>query len=374
MQVICLKENLKSAVDGALRIVKHNSSLPILNNLLIEAEKGRLKISSTDLEMGFVSRTPSQVVKEGKIAVPAQVFGQFINNLPNQNIDFEVKNQKLFLKCGEIGATLNGLNPEDFPIIPKVKKDYALIINSETLKNAVGSVVNSSAVSGARPEISSVYMAIEPDRIKFVATDSFRLAHKIIFLESEEMQDKIKINYSTSRNIIIPLRTAAEILRIAGEKNSDISISVDQNQILFDTGDASLVSRLVEGVYPDYEAIIPKSFETNCYVSKSRLEEAVKLSGCFSSKLNEVSLKTGSSRLEVFSDNGEIGAHKSNIPAEVTGEDVNITFNWKYLLDGLKNISEDEIILQFNGNQKSAVIKPAKNGDCFYILMPIKNI
>ncbi len=133
---------------------------------------------------------------------------------------------------------------------------------------------------------------------------------------------------------------------------------------------------MIEGNYPDYEAIIPKSFETKCYLSKHSLEEAVKLSGCFSSRLNEVVLKTNGSKscLEVFSNNNEVGDHQAKIDSEIKGGDINITFNWRYLLDGLKNINNEEIVLEFNGDQKPAVIKPAKGADFFYILMPIRNV
>lgn len=136
-----------------------------------------------------------------------------------------------------------------------------------------------------------------------------------------------------------------------------------------------MISRLVEGNYPDYEAIIPKSSETKCYLSKHDLEESIKLSGCFSSKLNDITIKTNSikSQIEIFSNNNEYGNHHAKIDSEVKGKDVSIVFNWRYFLDGLKNIDEDELILEFNGDQKPAIIKPAKNADFFYILMPIRN-
>lgn len=375
MNVICTQENLKENLDNALRIVKYNSTLPILNNFLLSTDKGRLKISSTDLEIGLTSWVSSKILKDGSITVPAQLLSQFVNNLPNKNINLEVKDQKLYLSCDNIKASINGLSSDDFPIIPKIENVFNLIINSKILKEALSNVINSAALSNNRPEISSVYLRIEPDQIKFIATDSFRLAHKTLFLTAEDLKNKIKIDYSKSQNIIIPLRTASEILRILGDKNIDVGINVDQNQILFNLSDTHLISRLVEGNYPDYEAIIPKSFETKCYLLRNNLEEAVKLSGCFSSRLNEVALKTNRSKsyLEVFSNNNEVGNHQTKINSEIKGEDVNITFNWRYLLDGLKNINNEEIVLEFNGDQKPAVIKPVKSADFFYILMPIKN-
>ena len=375
MNFICFKENLKKKLDNALRIIKYNSTLPILNNFLLSTEKGMLKISSTDLEIGFTSLISSKILKDGSITVPAQLLSQFINNLPNKNINFEVKDFKLYLNCDNIKASINGLNAEDFPIIPKVKNDSVLTINSKIFKNSLSCVINSSAISDARPEISSIYIKINPDQLKFIATDSFRLAHKTIFVLSGDNKEKIKINFEKSRNIILPLRTAGELTRILGEQDNDVKIMIDQNQILFDFDDTQLISRLVEGNYPDYEAIIPKSSETKCYLNKNDLEESIKLSGCFSSKLNDITIKTNSekSQIEIFSNNVEYGNHHAKINSEIKGKDVSIVFNWHYFLDGLKNINEDELILEFNGDQKPAVIKSAKNNDFFYILMPIRN-
>ncbi|MDO8676292.1 MAG: DNA polymerase III subunit beta [Candidatus Azambacteria bacterium] len=374
MIATCLKENLKESLDNALRIIKYNSTLPILNNLLIATDKGRLRISSTDLEIGFSSLISSKIEKDGSITVPAQLLSQFVNNLPNKQITLEEKDLKLHLNCDNIKASINGLNASDFPIIPKLKSSSVLNINSKILKDALLSVINSSALSDSRPEISSIYIKIEPDQIKFIATDSFRLAHKTLFL-SEEMKKKVKIDFSRLQNIILPLRTASEIVRILGDNDSDVEITIDQNQIRFSFNDTFLVSRLVEGNYPDYEAIIPKLFETKCYISKKDLEEVVKLSGCFSSRLNDMTLKTSSSKsyLEVSSNHTEFGNHEARINSEVEGKDVNIVFNWRYVLDGLKNIIGDDIIFEFNGDQKPAMIKPVKETDFFYILMPIKN-
>ncbi|MDO8443741.1 MAG: DNA polymerase III subunit beta [Candidatus Azambacteria bacterium] len=376
MNITCTQENLKESLDHALRIVKQNSTLPILNNFLLSTDKGRLKISSTDLEIGFTSWISSKVLKDGSITIPAQLLSQFIGNLPKKNINLEVKDQKLHIVCDNIKASISGLNSDDFPIIPKVKDTFNLVVNSKVLKESLSDVVNSAALSSARPEISSVYLRVEPDCIKFISTDGFRLAHKTLLLSSEYLKDKIRVDFSKSQNIIIPLRTVGEVLRILGDKNTEIQINVDQNQILFNFGEIHLISRLIEGNYPDYEAIIPKSSETRCFVSKNGLEEAVRLSGCFSSRLNDIILKTISAQscLEVFSNNNEIGNHKTNIDSEIKGEDVSITFNWRYFLDGLKNIRGDEIILEFNGDQKPAVVKPARGIDFFYILMPIKNV
>lgn len=376
MNVTCLKENFKKNLDNALRIIKHNSTLPILNNFLLSTEKGKLKISSTDLEIGFNSWVSSRIDKEGSITVPAQLLSQFVNNLPNKNINLEVKDLKLYLNCDNIKAHINGLSAEDFPIIPKIDSNSVLVINSKILKDSLNCVINSSAASLARPEISSIYIQINPDQIKFVATDSFRLAYKTIYVLSSDLAGKVKIDFEKSKNIILPLRTAGELLRILEGQDSNVQIIIDDNQIMFDLENTNLISRLILGNYPDYEVIIPKSSETRCYLNKNDLEESIRLSGCFSSKLNDITVKTNSvkSQIEVFSSNSNQGSHNAKIDSEIKGRDVSIVFNWRYFLDGLKNIEGDEMVLEFNGDIKPAMIKSAKNSDFFYILMPIRNI
>lgn len=375
MNITCSKENLKRNLDSALRIIKYNSTLPILNNFLLSTEKGMLKVSSTDLEIGFTSWVPSKIIKDGSITVPAQLLSQFVNNLPNKNINLEVSNSKLYLNCENINASINGLDAEDFPIIPKIKNDSILIINSKILKESIDSIINSSAVSGTRPEISSIYIKFSPDQIKFIATDSFRLAHKTIFISSKDVKEKIKMNFEKSQNIILPLRTAGELLRILGDLNEDVSIVIDQNQVLFNLNNIHLISRLIEGGYPDYEAIIPKSSETQCFVSKNNLEESIKLAGCFSSKLNDIKIKTNSEKsyLQVSSSNNDYGNHDAKVASNIKGKDVSVVFNWRFIIDGLKNINDDELVLEFSGDQKPAVIRPAGNSEFFYILMPIRN-
>ena len=368
MKVTCLRENLKEVLDIAERITSRNTTLPILNHFLLTTDKGQLKISSTDLELGFLAWFSGKISKEGSIAIPAKLLTQFVNNLPNKKIDLEVKNYSLNLNCENARAVIRGLNPDDFPIIPKVKNSQPLVINSKILKEAIGGVVNSCALSDARPEITGVYLKIGSDDIKFVATDSFRLSEKIVFKNSFKTSQ-------VDQNIIIPARTIIEVFRILNDKDRDVSIFIDPNQVLYDFGESHLISRLVDGQYPDYEAVIPKDYETKVITSRTTLEEAVRLASCFTGKLSDVILKTNLSRgeVEVFSTDVDLGEHQTNIKADINGKDIQVVFNWKYILDGLKNIKTDEVVIDFNGDQKPALIRPAGQSDYLYVVMPIKN-
>ncbi len=368
MKITCLRENLKEALDHAERMTSRNATLPILNHFLLVTDKGQLKVSSTDLEVGFSAYVQGKISNDGSLAVPARLLTQFVNNLPNKKIDLEIKNSSLHLNCESARAVIRGLNPDDFPIIPKIKSTQALVINSRVLREAFGDVINACAASDARPEIAGVYVRMSSDYIKFVATDSFRLAEKTVF------KTDIK-KYQDNSNIIIPVRTISEVLRIIGDKDQDVSIFVDPSQVLYDFGESKLVSRLVDGQYPDYEAVVPKDHETQVSVSRDVLEEAVRLASCFTGRLSDVVFKTNSKNgeLEVFSNDADLGEHQTKLKADIKGKDIQAVFNWRYILDGLKNIRSEEVFVEFNGGERPAVIRPAGRSDYFYIVMPIKN-
>lgn len=368
MEITCLRENLKEVLDHAERMISRNTTLPILNHFLLSTNKGQLKVSATDLEIGFSACVQGKITNNGSLAIPAKLLTQFVNNLPNKKIDLEVKNSSLYLNCESARAVILGLNPDDFPIIPKIKNTQAIVINSGVLKEAFGDVINTCAASDARPEIAGVYIKIYSDYIKIIATDSFRLAEKTIF------KNEIK-KHQGELNIIIPVRTVSEVLRIIGDKNQDVSIFIDPNQILFDFGDSRLISRLIDGQYPDYEAVVPKDYETRISVSRGILEEAIRLASCFTGRLSDVIFKTNckNNELEIFSNNADLGEHQTKLKVDIKGKDVQVVFNWRYILDGLKNIKNGEVSIEFNGGERPAVIRPLGKSDYFYIVMPIKN-
>lgn len=373
MKIICFQENLKKGLEKTEHICGKNFALPILNHLLISAENGGLKIISTDLEMAVSTWLSGKIIQPGNLTVPARLLSQFINNLPNKKVDFEVKNKILKVECENIKASINGLDPQDFPIIPKIKNTEALVINSQVLKKALSEVVGVAAFSDARPEITGVAVKIEPEVIKFAATDSFRLAEKTLSLKKEKISfDIAKLKPGT---IIIPAKTINELIRILGSNNFPIKIIIDPTQILFDLKETQLISRLIDGQFPEYEAVIPQEFETSVVCSKQDLEEAVRLASFFSAKLSDVVVKTISEKglISISSADISLGSHETQIKSEIKGKDLTLIFNWRYILDGLKNIQSDELSLDLGGEQKPAVMRPVGISGFFYLVMPLRN-
>ena len=364
MKIVCLQENLKTSLNITQNIIGRNLTLPILNNLLIETENNRLKISSTNLEIGINTWTPGKIEKEGAITCPAKILTNLINNLPNKKIEIDVKNNNLMVKCENYKATLKGLPAEDFPIIPKIKETNLIEIRNDVLKNGLSQVVGASAVSELNTEISGILFKFEKNSLRFAATDSFRLAEKQIF-DLDKKQE-------TERSLIVPQRTIQELIRILSEKEGETKIISDGSQVLFDIGSVQIISRLIDGQYPDYQQIIPKDFSTQVKISKEQFLNIVRIASLFSSKINDVKFVFQGSKLEVLAQDPDLGENKSQSEIEMKGKSLEINFNFRYILDGLSNIDAKEIFIGLNSEASPAVIRPAGDEGYLYVVMPIK--
>lgn len=375
MEFISLVENFKKGINIGERVSGKNFTLPILSNLLLSTNKNKLIISATDLEIGLEIEISGKVEEEGKVTIPAKHFANFLNNLSEEKIILKSKEKEnvVKIKSGDYEINFQSMPVDDFPIIPEIKTESYLELNLNTLKESLEQVIPSSGYSSVKPELNSVLIDFEESVLKFVATDSFRLAEKT--LKDDEFQSILKEN----KNIIIPLKTAQEVLRISQENLENISPQVkifsDPNQILFSFGSARLVSRLIEGNYPKYANIIPKEFSTQIIIPKKELIEAVKISGLFSGKINDIRFKINPQKKEVIIEAHDPSLGESQIkiiPQEINGEPLEISFNYRYVLDGLNSLREEIIFWGFNQELNPCLMRGARDKSFFYILMPIK--
>lgn len=371
MKIICIQENLKKGLNIIQNIIGKNLTLPILNNILLSTEKKQLKLSATDLEIAITNYVVCKIEKDGAITMPAKTLVNFISNLPNKKTEITVKNNIAAIKCENFKSNIKGLDVKEFPIIPKIKNEPILEIDSLNLKTALEQVINFTSFSDIRPEITGVFFDFSSDKeIKFVATDSFRLGEKLINLKN----NKIKKDYQGS--VIIPAKTVQELIRIISnlDEEETIEISIENNQILFNLSKTQIISKLIEGSYPSYQQLISQHLDTTILINKEDLVKAVKLSSFFSSKINDVRLRIDSkkSSIEVFSQDIELGENLSELNCDIKGKDVEIIFNHKYLLDGLNNIGSKNVILGLSGETSPGIIKPEGDDSFSYIIMPIK--
>ncbi len=367
MKLIILKNHLKAGFDAIGRATVSNLNLPVLGSVLIKAKNNQIKLSSTNLEIAITKTISGKIIEDGGIAVPYSVISNIINNTTSERINLETKNNTIIIKTDNYEAKITCSPEGDFPIVPKVLEgDEFLELRGDVLRDCLAKVIVAAGLSDLRPEISGVLMNIESSEVKLVATDTFRLA------EGRIAGSQTKNTFEQGMSVIIPLKTSQELGRIISEED-DVRVYISQNQILFKTKDTETVSRVIEGKFPEYQAIVPKNTETQIVVNKEELSGALKLTGSLSNRVSEIRLKIdGKKVIEVYSSDNVLGENNYLVPAKTTGNGGQVIFNWKYLLDGVKSLSGEQVSIGLNGDSKAAIIKAPGDTSYFYVLMPIK--
>ncbi|KKU04826.1 MAG: polymerase III subunit beta protein [Parcubacteria group bacterium GW2011_GWA2_45_30] len=363
MKFICIKENLEKVLSVAERFIGKNLTLPILGNILLEHDGITLKISATNLEYAFQAEIPGKSGKPGKLCVPAKIFNPLIQSLKDEKIELEEKQMNLIVTADARRVVINGVLAEDFPLIPKIKKISTFAVDSALLQEALAKVLPAVSSSEFKPELTGVYLRVSQKEICLAATDTFRLAEKRI-----EMDGKLKGDACT---FILPFRIAQELVRILPQ-GEDVSVSLGDNQVLFEMRGIKIISRLIEGNFPEYGAIIPKEFEVSGFFPKSAFVDAVRSSSIFSSKLQDVSFHFYGKGVEISSANADVGEFKTTLNASVAGKELAVSFNYRYLLDGLTALHEEEFFFGLNGENKPSLLRNKADGSLLYVLMPIR--
>ncbi|MDQ5954386.1 MAG: polymerase subunit beta [Patescibacteria group bacterium] len=363
MKIECGSEKLKTAISQVERITGKNLTLPILGSILFIASGKSLKLRAINLSLGIEIEIPAKVEKEGIVAISGSVVANIFSNFfDTENITLEEIDGNLLIKTKKSKIKVKGQTHDDFPTIPAVS-GINFEIESKKLVNGIKSVYYSSSPSDIKPEISSVFLYTNEDNLVFVSTDSFRLAEK-----------KIKVKgIPEIKGLLIPYKNIAEILRIFGDLNENIKICFNKNQISFSCNNIYLTSRIIDGVFPDYRQIIPKDKKTEAVVLKQDLLNALKLSNIFSDKFNQLnlSIKTKEKVFELSSSNNDVGENKTYLDAVLSGEDVELGFNYKYFLDCFQSITTDSLSIKLNDSNKPIIVSPVSDTSFTYLIMPM---
>jgi len=363
MKLECRVEKIKSAILQTEKITGKNLTLPVLNSILFIASGKTLKLRATNLSLGIEVEIPAKIEKEGIIAVSGGVLANIFSNIiKNDNIKLEESNGNLLIKTNKSNIKIKGQNHDDFPTIPVVSGS-TFNIDSKKLIDGIKSVYYSSSPSDIKPEISSVYIYSNEDNLIFVSTDSFRLAEK-----------KIKIKgIGEVPGILIPFKNISEVLRIFGEVSGEIKVCFNKNQISFSFDGIYLTSRMIDGVFPDYRQIIPNESKTEAVVLKQDLLSALKLSNIFSDKFNQVnfSIKPKEKIFKLSSANNDIGENKTYLDGALSGEEVELSFNYKYFFDSFQSIGQDSISIKLNQTNKPMVVSGVSDNSFIYLIMPM---
>jgi DNA polymerase-3 subunit beta len=307
------------------------------------------------------------VEAEGEITVGAKILTDYIALLPSGNVEIEVKENNLLVKTENQDTIIHCQGAEDYPVIPWIDTASGINIEAKTLKEGLGQVINSASYEDIRPELSGILMIVEKDNLVMAATDSYRLAEKRIKI--------IKNNLEQERAYkIVPLRVLQEVLRVCGDGEEKVEINFSDSQVVFNFQETTIMSRLIEGNYPDYKEIIPKEWKTRIVVDKNGLISQVKVASLFSKTgINDVLLEFNKGKNIIISAaNIQYGENKSKIETPVEGENNSVIFNYKYLLDGLQNINQKKLIMEVNSADMPVTLRPEEDKDYLYLIMPIR--
>lgn len=363
MKIECIKNKLEELISKTEKITGKNLTLPILKCVLLIAKDNTLTIRATNLDLGVEMTIPVKIKKEGVIAVPAGILYSFLGNLYDEkSVVLEAKENKLFVSTNHTNTQIKTYPYEEFPTIPVVSDKKSITINSNDLILGLKSVWYSASPSSMKPELSSVYIYYDSGKIVFVATDSFRLAEK-------KIQTK-KIDEFES--ILIPHKNISEIIRIFEPLNSDVKINFSDNQISFSSNGIYLTSRIIDGTFPDYNQIIPKDHTSNAVVLKQDIINALKVSNIFSDKFNQITLEIDSKNkaFQINTKNPDVGENTSKIDAAITGKNIEMNFNHKYVIDCLQSIATDSLSFELS-QDKPMVVKGVGDKSFLYLVMPM---
>lgn len=370
LNIIVLRSKLQEAFLSIEKSVGRDTvSLPILKNVLICAESGKITFITTNLELVIKHTINGKILEEGSFTVPFIVLNNVVKNLTSERITLEQNANELKIITDNYEAVINGQSSQDFPIIPDIKQESDFIkCSSGFLKDILSNVSVAMQYSDIRPEISGVCVFVDEHQLSFVATDSFRLVERVISGESFESNIKIK-------SFIIPFKTVGTLLRVLLEDEEDLKILIDSNQIIFQTNTITVISRLIDGTFPDYKQVMPKSFASEISIARQEFINAVKTVSSFSGRARDMIIKVGSNKkfLEISSRDSTIGESVYKLPLKTECDFFTIVFNWQYIFDGLKIYKSEDIILGVNGSDKPAVIKSISESFLVYVVMPIKN-
>lgn len=363
MKLQVTQENLSKALGHVSRVASGRGTLPILSNVLLKTVDNRLSISATNLDIAITHYIGSKVSQEGSITVPARLMQDFVSSLPNGVIDLKLEDNKLHISTDKYQSVINGVSAEDFPVMPAISEGQKWKIDSKTLKSGLQQVVIAASSDEARPVLTGVFMHTHEGGLYIVATDGYRLAEKRLVDSKQDV------------SLLVPATALQDLLRILGDEDADVQMTNDDQQILFKVGDVELVTRLIDGNYPDYRKLIPKAFASSAKLKRADFANITKVSSLFareSAGSVTINLEEASSQVSIRSIASQIGENTASASSEVTGDGV-ITLNSRYILDALNALHDDEALIAFNGKLEACVIADPASKDYTHVIMPLKS-
>jgi len=363
-----MQENLARGLQVVSRAVSSRSALPVLANVLLRTEDAGLKLTATNLEIGITVWVPGRIETDGALTVPARLMSDVVNSLqPSERVDLEVEDGTLRLRCGRQKAALRGIDAEEFPVIPAAGERPTTRISQRALRQALSEVAFAAATDEARPILTGVLTRFEGDRVTLAAADNYRIAVKAL----------TTLDPVEETSVVVPARTYLELERLLTDTDDpvDILLAPAKNQVVFHLEGTELVSRLIDGQFPNYQQVMPSSFTARAVVDREALLKAVRVSALIASNsanVVKVRVEEASSGLLTIAAAADVGDTEGQVEASVEGEPMTIAFNARYLQEALQNVRAEQVALEFSGPLSPGVMKPVGDPGYVHVIMPVR--
>lgn len=374
MRVSVLQENFHKGLSIVSRAIQSRPSLPILANVMLTTDDARLRLSATNLELGISAWIGAKVETGGSITVPARTLQDLISTLPPERVDLDldVRTLTLHLSCAGKSANIKGMDAAEFPAMPDFNPEQAIVLKARTFKEMVDQVVFSAAKEDNRPILTGVLMCFEGDVLTLAAADGYRLSVRTTELE---------FNAGEREPLIVPARTLQELSRVISDEDDELQIALPKGrgQAMFSLSNVVMVSQLIEGKFPDYEAIIPRRYETSILAYTDDLLAACRSSEVFAKDsantarilIEPSGVPTVPGRVVVAGQSQEKGDAEAPLDASIEGQAIEVAFNIRYLIDVLSVIREEQVVLETSGPTSPGVVRPAGRDDFIHVIMPM---
>jgi DNA polymerase-3 subunit beta len=375
MKVTVTQENLARGLSIVSRAVSSRSSLPVLANVLVATDEGRLRLSATNLELGITCWIGAKIEEEGATTVPARTFADLVNTLPGDKVSLALDEptQMLHVASGASEADIKCIDAQEFPPLPVADFSQAILLNAGEFRTMVQQVAFAASADETRPVLMGVLMKVEGDQVTMAAADGFRLSVR---------KARLAAAAPSPITVIVPARALSELARIVGDGDKSISLVIPKGrgQAVFRVGDVELVTQLIDGTFPDYEQIIPRSYKTRTIVSTASLLKACKQAEIFAregTNIVRLNITPGSSEMspsevEISAISEETGKNETVVEATVDGENLLIAFNVRYLREVLEVIKTPNVALETTNERAPGVVRPVGDDDFIHVIMPMR--
>jgi len=362
MKLQSSKEDILKGISIVQNAISTKTTLPILSNLLLETIDNKLKITGTDLDIGIITYVNVKIMDEGSITLPAKKFMDIIKELPESPVTISVrKNNMVNITCEKTQFKVMGIPRDDFPSLPQLKDEKRIEVKQGVLRDMLAMTSFAMSRDETRYVLNGVYMLFKKDRVRLVATDGRRLAL---------IERPIKFEKGMDRNIIIPLKTVQELHRTLKD-DGNLVISIGGNQAMFDLGESIIISRLIEGEFPNYEQVIPKEVKEKVVVDREKLLLATKRASILTSHESQgIKMDIDKGRMVISKQSPDIGEAREELDVEYKGSPFSIGFNPNYIIDALKNINQSSLGFELENPEKPGVIRIGDN--YVYVVLPMQ--